>query len=644
MNFNKIYHYIKPILVFYLLGLLIFAIGRIFLFFFFFQRASATENISDIFTNGFRIDLILLSLASTIPLILMTILPKISQKFLNTFLLIYFPIFLGIFLFMEVSTLPFIKQYDTRPNKIFIEYLIYPKEVFNTISKGFWKETLAGFLIIFIFFFFLLRKAKSLFSTQLLAYKFRVLLFPLLGFLLFFGIRSSLISVRPFSAKDIFFSNDMMVNSLALNSTYSLAFAAWNLKNEEKMDFSGYGKMAESEALQRVKKYMNVADSSFVNSEIPLLHTQNSSEKNPKLYNLVIFLQESLGAEYVGHLGGKPLTPNLDKLAKEGMFFTNLFCTGTRSVKGIESVITSFLPSPSLGVLKMNESQENFFTIAKLLQEKGYNTSFIYGGSASFDNMAPFFVRNGFTKIIEQKDYKNPIFTGTWGVSDEDLVQKANEYFKSQGNKPFFSLMFSSSNHEPFEFPDGKIELYEQPKNSVHNAMKYADFAIGKFFELAKKETYYKNTIFVVIADHDTRVYGNEIIPLHKYRIPCVIIAPNIKPNTEEDFLASQIDIAPTAMDYLGLNITSPMVGRNLRQFPKDKMAGRSIHEFNGVYGFRVGNEMIVLQNGKNPLQFAVNKDFSLKPTTVNEELYKDALAHLTLSSYLYQQKKFRLK
>ncbi len=644
MNFNKLYQYIKPIVTFYFLGLLIFTISRIFLFFFFFQRTAATENISDIFINGFRIDLILLSLAAAIPLLLLTILPKISQKFLNTFLLIYFTIFLGIFLFMEVSTLPFIKQYDTRPNKIFIEYLIYPKEVFNTIFKGFWKESLVGFLLILIVFYFLLRKAKSLFSAQLLSYKFRFLLFPLLGFLLFFGIRSSLISVRPFNAKDIFFSNDMMVNSLALNSTYSLGFAAWNLKNEEKMDFSAYGKIEEKEAIKRVKKYMNVADSSFVNPEIPLLHQQKSSEPKEKPYNLVIFLQESLGAEYVGHLGGKPLTPNLDKLAKEGMFFTNLFCTGTRSVKGIESVITSFLPSPSLGVLKMNESQENFFTIAQLLKDKGYNTSFIYGGSASFDNMAPFFVRNGFTKIIEQKDYKNPIFTGTWGVSDEDLVIKANEYFKSHSNKPFFSLMFSSSNHEPFEFPDGKIELYEKPKNSVHNAMKYADFAIGKFFELAKKEAYYNHTIFVVIADHDTRVYGSELIPLNKYRIPCVIISPNIKPNTEENFLASQLDIAPTVMDYLGLNIVSPMVGRNLRQLEKDKILGRTIHEFNGIYGFRVGNEMVVLQNGKKPLQFFVNKDFSLKPTALNNDLLNDALSHLTLSSYLYQKKKFRLK
>ena len=138
--------------------------------------------------------------------------------------------------------------------------------------------------------------------------------------------------------------------------------------------------------------------------------------------------------------------------------------------------------------------------------------------------------------IIDETDFdrdgESHVFKGTWGYSDEDLAIKANNYFKSLGNQPFFSLMFSTSNHEPFEFPDRRIELYEEPKATVHNAMKYADFAVGKFFELAKKEDYFKNTIFIVIADHNTRTYGKSLIPINKFHIPAFIIAPNVKPGT----------------------------------------------------------------------------------------------------------------
>ena len=152
-----------------------------------------------------------------------------------------------------------------------------------------------------------------------------------------------------------------------------------------------YGKMDSKEAIRRVKTYMNVPDADFTDSELPLSHLQKSSNLKQRPYNLVIFLQESLGAEYVGSLGGLPLTPEFDKLTKEGLLFTNLYCTGTRSVRGIEAVITGLFPSPSESVVKLSNSRTGFFTLAAALKEKGYHTSFIYGGMANFDNMASFF-------------------------------------------------------------------------------------------------------------------------------------------------------------------------------------------------------------------------------------------------------------
>lgn len=175
--------------------------------------------------------------------------------------------------------------------------------------------------------------------------------------------------------------------------------------------------------------------------------------------------------------------------------------------------------------------------------------------------------------------------------------------------------MFSTSNHEPFEFPDGRIELYNKlNKNTVENAMKYADFAIGKFFELAKKKVYFKNTIFIVIADHNTRTYGNQLVPVKKFRIPALIIAPHIKPNQKIEDLPSQIDIPSTLLSLTGIQTNSPMVDRNLLAKNKHQK-GRAIMQFHDNNGFRVGDEKVVLQPQKPPLQFKIKNDTLLLPT-----------------------------
>jgi phosphoglycerol transferase MdoB-like AlkP superfamily enzyme len=264
---------------------------------------------------------------------------------------------------------------------------------------------------------------------------------------------------------------------------------------------------------------------------------------------------------------------------------------------------------------------------------------------ANFDNMASFCNGNGFSDIIDEGDYvdSETAFKGTWGYSDEDLAVKANQYFMSKGNQPFFSLMFSTSNHEPFEFPDGRIELYDKKKNTVHNAMKYADFSIGKFFAMAKKEAYFKNTIFLIIADHNTRTYGKNLVPINKFHIPALLIGPNIPEGVKYKKLCSQIDMAPTVLNFIGMDMQNPMPGRNLIKLPKSTK-GRAIMQFHNNNAFRVGNEVVILQPNKEALQFKMKNDTVLIPKKLNPEMAKDALAHITVASYLYKERMYRMK
>lgn len=617
------------------------------MFIIFKERINDTQDYWYIFPIGLWFDLILLCYLSFLPMFIITFVPYRYLHNSNRFLNSYYILFLTLILLMELSSSDFIKQYDTRPNRLFLDYLIYPKEVMGTLFKSYLGSIVISFIIISSFVVLLIRKRKILFSTSPATYKWKLIMFIPVAFILFLGARGSLTSKRPVNASNAVFSFDQLTNCMGLNSFYTVAFAAYSLKNEGN-SAKMYGKMDEAEAYSRVKKYMTALPEDFTDANFPLLHTQTPDTISSEPMNVVIFLQESLGAEYVGSLGGKPLTPHFDALTKQGLLFTNLYCTGTRSVRGIEAVVTGFLPSPSESVVKLSNSQSGFFTLADLFKEKGYDTSFIYGGMANFDNMASFFNGNGFENIIDEEDFNNDgnkyALKGTWGYSDEDLVVKANEYFKQQKKgKPFFSMMFSTSNHEPFEFPDGRIKLFDKQKNTVNNAMKYADFSIGKFFELAKKEAYYKNTLFIVVADHNTRTYGKHLVPIHKFHIPALIIAPGVKKGSKYDKLCSQIDLAPTILEMIGIKTETPMPGRNLKQLKAD-VKGRSIMQFHDINAFRIENQVVIMQPNKEPLQFKIKNDTIMEPVPLNKEMAKDALAHVTAASNLYKDRKYTIK
>jgi len=358
----------------------------------------------------------------------------------------------------------------------------------------------------------------------------------------------------------------------------------------------------------------------------------------------VIILEESLGARYVGTLGGLPLTPNLDALAKKGWLFEQLYATGTRSVRGIEAIISGFTPTPALSVVKLGKSQHDFFTLADLLRRKGYFCEFIYGGQSHFDNMRSFFLGNGFHQVIEQKDYENPEFVASWGVSDEDLLNRTHQELlkhHTQG-QPFFTLVFSSTNHDPFDFPEGRIELYEQPMQTRNNAAKYADYAIGRFFEQAKKAPYWKDTVFLVVADHDSRVTGADLVPISHFRIPGVIAGEGIS-QKRDSRLVSQIDLPPTLLSLMGVDNENPMLGRDMTR-QSDDYTGRAMLQYANTFAYMEGNLLAILQPHKKPKGFVfIRESQTLSRHDLDADLAQKALAHVLWGSMAYQEQIYRL-
>ncbi|MES2546615.1 MAG: LTA synthase family protein [Pseudomonadota bacterium] len=631
-----------PLVSMLLLGLIILSLSRLGLVFWKLERVAATGKLVEILLQGIRVDIIQLSLLALVPLLLAPLLAikplfKIWQKF--TYIWVIFAIVLLVFL--EAATPGFIAEYDVRPNRLFVEYLKYPNEVVRMLWGGFKIHVFAsiGFVILSIWamrhFMQPWLKAKPNWSNTKIW-----LVWPLIFLLAAFAIRSSL-GHRPANPALFAITQDSMVNSLVLNSGYSVFYAIYDLQHESKSS-QIYGKMERDE----IFKLTGATD-----SEIPTLKTLVPTNKRDKPFNLVIILQESLGAGFVESLGGKPVTPNLEKLKSEGIWFEQLYATGTRSVRGIEAVTAGFQPTPSESTVKLSLSQKNFFTLASLLTKQGYNAEFIYGGESHFDNMRSFFLGNGFNQITDQKDYKNPVFMGSWGASDEDLLNKTHEQLLAHhaSGKPFFTLAFSSSNHAPFEFPDGRIELYEQPKATDNNAVKYADYAIGQFFEKAKKSPYWKDTVFLIVADHDIRVRGNTLVPIEHFHIPGLILGADIKPQIVKS-ITSQIDLPVTVLSLMGISAQHPMTGRDISKEPADYL-GRAMMQYNYNFAWmqqtRDSNNVVVLREGKVPahgVYDAQAKQLNETAAPANaKEIEQLALANSLLPALLYSEQRYHL-
>ncbi|MFN3581733.1 MAG: LTA synthase family protein, partial [Pseudomonas sp.] len=549
-------------------------------------------------------------------------------------------------LFMEVTTPGFIAEYDVRPNRLFVEYLKYPKEVCSMLWKGFRIHVIAALVIMTVAIFITSEFTEpwleqvSTWSPAMVI----IIWLPVL-FVLVVAIRSSF-GHRPANPTTFALTNDNLVNSLILNSTWSVLYAIYNLKHE-KQSSDMYGKMSAEEMFAELDQASFQARKTNASADIPTLKEDAPSRTRVRPLNLVIILEESLGATFVESLGGLPVTPELEKLKEKGWWFENLFATGTRSVRGIEAVISGFPPTPSPSVVKLSLSQTNFFSVASLLQKHGYHTEFIYGGEAHFDNMQGFFRGNGFTSIIDQKDFTDPQFVGSWGASDVDVFEKTHERLQTlhSAGTPFFTLAFTSSNHAPFEFPDGLIELYDSKKATENNAVKYADYALGRFFEKAESSPYWQDTLFVVVADHDIRVRGDSLVPVKNFHIPALILGADIEPKRIKT-VASQIDLPVTALSLMGIQDQHPMIGRDISKEPPE-YPGRAMMQFEQNYGWMEGNQLIVLKAGQAPVAATydpVTKNLSDTRTLDREDkMARRALAHVQLPSWLYQKQKYRL-
>lgn len=281
--------------------------------------------------------------------------------------------------------------------------------------------------------------------------------------------------------------------------------------------------------------------------------------------NVVLVSIESFGAEFIESLGGdKGLTPHFERLGREGLFFTQLYATGTRTVRGLEALTLSVPPTPGHAI-PMRPNNQNLFTLGSVLASQGWQPLYLYGGYSWFDNMNAFFGGNGYTVIDRSAIAKADVSAeNIWGVADEDLFGLALREIDARAlrGERVFAHVMTTSNHRPFTYPEGRIDI---PSGSGRaGAVKYTDWAIGHFIDEARTKPWFDDTLFVFVADHTSIARGRSDLPMERYHIPMVIYSPKLLAPQRIDTRASQIDVAPTLLGLLNLAYTSEFFGQDV--------------------------------------------------------------------------------
>jgi phosphoglycerol transferase MdoB-like AlkP superfamily enzyme len=604
-------------------------------------RVAAVGQLQRIFLTGLQMDLQLISYLLFPALLLWPAAGGTTNTgaWAVRLLRIWYCLVVLFLLFMETATPSFLSEYGVRPNRLFFDYLIYYREVGSMLWKQYKLQLILSAVILPLAGRYAWRisilfrpTAGDLSPLQ------RMIVLPLVAALLVLGARSSL-GHRPANISSAAFSSDPLVNGLALSSAYTLLYAVYQLKHEKDPGHL-YGHLPEEETLRRVTRATGYPPSAFTDPSRPTWHFQQATRPRQSPLNLVIILEESLGAQFVESLGGLPLTPELVRLSSQGLWFEQLYATGTRSVRGIEAVVTGFPPSPARSVVKLASRGGRFFNLAAHLKPKGYQSVFIYGGESHFDNMRGFFLSNGFDRVVDEENFDNPAFRGTWGVCDEDLFDRAHREFEAYGDQSFFSLVFTSSYHAPFEFPPGRLKKEELTNNPEHNAVRYADFALGRFFDKARNSSYWNRTLFLVVADHDSRVRGAELVPVNHFHIPGLVIGPGVAPDVCKT-VASQIDLPSTLLSLMGISSFHPMIGHDL-SLAGSAGKGRAIMQYNSSFAYREGNRVTILQPDKDPMQFTY-AGLKLHPAEPAPLMARKALAHALWPFMAYENRYYTL-
>lgn len=528
-----------------------------------------------------------------------------------------------VLLFNAAAEWFFWDEFSSRFNFIAVDYLVYTTEVIGNIQQSYpigW--IMVGITITSLLILYFIRSRIKTATSNDPSFRERTRIVALY-------VPTVLICFFFISEKQHHFSTNAYFNELAGNGMYQL-FAAY--RNNE-LDYSRfYKQIEESRATERLRQLVATPEAEYTFSGMPGVERKIVNAGPEKKLNVVLISVESFSAEFMGLFGNQEgITPFLDSLATHSLVFTNLYATGTRTVRGLEALSLCVPPTPGQSIVR-RPGNENLFSIGSVFNEKGYESKFIYGGYGYFDNMNYFFGNNGYTVVdrtaIDERDID---YENIWGVADENLFELAiHEINKTIPERPVFAHIMTTSNHRPYTYPDGRIDIPSH--TSRQGAVKYTDYAIGQFIKAASKAPWYDNTLFVIVADHCASSAGKTELPVNKYHIPMLIFSPSQIAPGRVNRLMSQIDVGPTILGLLNFSYTSKFYGYDI--FKLQHGRERAFISTYQKLGYLEDNRLVIL----SPMQrwevmHIENAEMPFRNEATNDELLVDAISWYQIAS-----------
>lgn len=535
-------------------------------------------------------------------------------------------------LMLPVAEWLFWDEFGGRFNFIAVDYLLYTHEVLGNI----WQSYPVGIILAAIALLALMISAllaRHLWRLSAAPLRWRTAAVAVLAYGVALAGTYRLVDsdYKSHSAQDA-------VNELAGNGLYE--FFAANRRNELSFE-RYYATLPVEEALALVRGTFEGAD--WIEPELGGVERHVHGRGAERKLNVVVVTVESLGAEFLGAYGNDGgLTPNLDRLARESLWFSNVYATGNRTVRGLEAVALALPPTPGQSIVR-RPNNDALFSLGSVFEDKGYGVLFAYGGYGYFDNMNAFFDANDYRSVDRRAIPASRIeFENVWGVADEHLFDQVIEEFDRElgehPGRPLFAHVMTTSNHRPFTYPGGRIDI--PSGTGREGGVKYSDYALGRFLEKARARPWFGDTVFVITADHGANARGGAQIPVDKYRIPLFMYAPTHVAPRRVDRLMSQIDIAPTLLGLLDFDYYSKFIGRDLLH--SSPASDRAFVANYQTLGYLKRNELVLLQPKRTMAVRSLVGEARAATESANPELVREAIAFYQVASHVFRHGLYR--
>jgi len=529
------------------------------------------------------------------------------------------------FLVLAVSEWLFWDEFGGRFNFIAVDYLLYTHEV----AANVWQSYPIGKLLLALAALagvvgFLLRRSLWHAAAAPLAWRSALVFLLAWGLAVGATLRWVGSDMKNFSARDA-------ANDLAGNGLYE--FFAANYRNELSYE-RHYAVLPPGEALGLVRAALGVSAGEGVERHV----VPPGPERR---LNVVLVSVESLGAEFLGAYDDRRgLTPNLDRLARESLWFSAVYATGNRTVRGLEALSLALPPTPGQSIVR-RPGNEMLFSLGSVFEDKGYAVLFAYGGYGYFDNMNAFFEANNY-RVVDRRDIPAARieFENVWGVADEHLFGQVLDEIDREhaAGRPVFAHVMTTSNHRPYTYPPGRIDI---PSGTGRDgAVKYSDYAIGRFLEAARQRPWFDDTLFVITADHGASARGTMRIPVDKYLIPLFIYSPKHVAARRVERLMSQIDIAPTLLGLLDFDYYSKFFGRDVLASPAE--SDRAFVANYQSLGYLRGDRLVLLSPKRKAEVFRADPRWNALEPVSDPAALREAIAFYSAASFVFHNGLYR--